>query len=189
MNMFKRSFNELKNVQCVVVTGMLIALYVVLGVLGNVNITAALRVNFSFLALASVAMLYGPTVAVISAIPCDLLAALLRGTGAPLPVFTLILMFNALIYGMFLYGFKPSKSFRINAKLFIAHAVVVLVGRMLFNTLALYYYGIGVGEGEALLVFAVPRIVANLIQYPVNVAMLYAILIPVKTAFPKLVKS
>jgi ECF transporter S component (folate family) len=189
LNMFKRSAMELKKIQCIVVCGMLIALYIVLGVLGNVNITAALRVNFSFLALAAIGMLYGPVVCVLAAIPCDLLAALLRGTGAPLPVFTLILMFNGLIYGMMLYGFEGSKSFWKNAKLFIAHAIVVLIGRMVFNTLALYYYGIGVSEGDTLTVFATARVIANLIQYPVNIIMMYAILIPIKAAFPKVVKT
>jgi ECF transporter S component (folate family) len=183
--MFKNSAKELKSTQCIVVTGMLIALYVVLGILGNVNITAALRINFTFLALAAIGMLYGPVVAVVAAIPCDLLTVFLRGSGAPLPQFTLILAFNALIYGIFLYGFKPEKSFRVNAKLFIAHAIVVVFGRIIFNTLALYHYGIGVAEGEALLAFAVPRITANLIQYPINIVMLYAILIPIKSAFPK----
>jgi hypothetical protein len=60
---------------------------------------------------------------------------------------------------------------------------------MTFNTLALYHYGIGVGDGETLMAFASVRVTANLIQYPVNIIMMYAILIPVKAAFPKMVKT
>jgi ECF transporter S component (folate family) len=186
--MFKDSAKELKSTQCIVVTGMLIAVYIVLAGLGNIYIIpGVLRINFGFLALATIGMLYGPTVAVIAAIPCDLFALFVRGTGGFLPVFTLILMFNGFIYGIFLYGFEAKKSFWANAKLFIAHGIVVVVGRLIFNTAAQYYHGFIGGADETLFTVISLRVVANIIQYPVNIIMLYAILVPVKAAFPKII--
>jgi len=184
--MFRDSARELKNTQCIVVTGMLIAVYIVLAGIGNIYlIPGVLRINFGFLALAVIGMLYGPSVAVLAAVPCDIFALLVRGTGGFLPVFTLILMFNGFIYGIFLYGFDAKKSFWANAKLLIAHGIVVLIGRLVFNTAAQYYYGIIGGADETLFTVISLRVVANIIQYPVNVVMLYAVLIPVKAAFPK----
>jgi ECF transporter S component (folate family) len=186
--MFKNSTKELKSTQCIVVTGMLVAVYIVLAGLGNIYlIPGVLRINFGFLALATVGMLYGPTAAVLAAIPCDLFALLLRGTGGYLPVFTLILMFNALIYGIFLYGFEVKKSFRANIKLFIAHGIIVLIGRLVFNTAAQYFHGIIGGADETLITLISLRFVTNVIRYPVDIVMLYVVLIPVKAAFPKII--
>ena len=104
INMFKRSAGELKSVQCLAVTGVLSALYIVLNAFVSLNIGAPLRITFGFLALAIIGMLYGPVVAVIAAIPCDLLAATFDPNNAMNPVFTPNRMLEGLIYGMLLYG-------------------------------------------------------------------------------------
>jgi ECF transporter S component (folate family) len=184
---FKNSAKELKSTQCIVVTGMLIAVYIVLAGLGNVYlIPGVLRINFGFLALATIGMLYGPTAAILAAVPCDLFALVMRGTGGFLPIFTLILMFNGFIYGMFLYGFEAKRSFLSNVKLFVAHGIVVLIGRLVFNTAAQYLHGIIGGADETLFTLISLRIGINVIRYPVDIIMLYAVLIPVKAAFPKI---
>ena len=177
MRMFKRSFNELKSVQCIAVTGVLVALYIVIKTYTTIDISPPiLRFNFAYIALAMIGMLYGPVVALIAAIPCDLIGAIFRGGGI-LWGLTPVYMFQGLVYGVFLYGFRAQKSFWKNAKLVIAQAIVIFVSQMTLNTLVLYFYGfIGANETSAIPVITM-RVTKNLIEFPVSVILVYAVLV------------
>ena len=76
--MFKESAGEMKNVSCLTVTGMMMALSIVLRNLG-VYITEDLRITFSFLGIMVIAMLYGPTVTVIANVGVDIVGYFLDG--------------------------------------------------------------------------------------------------------------
>ena len=58
-SMFKESAGEMKNISCLTVTGMMMALSIVLRNL-SVYITNDLRITFSFLGIMVIAMLYAP---------------------------------------------------------------------------------------------------------------------------------
>lgn len=101
---------ELKNLRCLVVTAILIALNLVLKLLVGIQITDDLKLSFAFIAVASIGMLYGPTVAGLACVVTDVLGYLLKPTGGGFsPLFTLVEVMGGVLYGLFLYGFNPVK--------------------------------------------------------------------------------
>ena len=107
--MFKDSALEFKNLRCITVTAMLIALNLALKSV-TVYITDDLKISFSFLALAAIGMLFGPTVSFLSGAITDILGLLIANTiGAFNPLFTLVEAVGAMLYGLFLYRLKPIK--------------------------------------------------------------------------------
>lgn len=105
---FKKSFYELKSIRCLTTTAILIALTVVLKFLMIVP-SATLKISISFVGLASIGMLFGPTVAGFAGIITDILGFIVKPTGTFSPLFTLVEMTAGIIYGCFLYGFNPTK--------------------------------------------------------------------------------
>lgn len=106
---FKKSFLELKSIQSLCVTAILIALDLVLKLFVNLQITEDLKLSFAFIAVASIGMLYGPTVAGLSCVVTDILGYLLKPTGSFSPLFTLVEVAGGVLYGVFLYGMNPIK--------------------------------------------------------------------------------
>jgi len=101
--MFRASAKELKSPRCLTTTGILCALYIVLNAYAP-QFSEILKVTIGFLALAVIGMLYGPVVAVIAAIPSDIITGML----SPFPFVAAFIpsrMLEALIYGIFLYGY------------------------------------------------------------------------------------
>lgn len=179
--LFAGSAKELKSPLCLATTGLLIAVYILLEVFAPVN-TEILKINFGFLAQAVIGMLYGPVVGIIAAIPCDILGAALRGNGL-IPVFTLIAMFEGLIYGLFLYRGRTGVRGFVN--LVAAQVIVVVISHMIFNTTALYMLGF-IGKGGALSVAVITRAGKNLIELPVDIVLLVVILPLVRKTFHRI---
>lgn len=109
LRMFKDSALELRKLRCITVTAMLIALNLALKSV-TVYISDDLKISFSFLALAAIGMLFGPTVSFLSGIITDILGLLVANTiGAFNPLFTVVEATGAMLYGLFLYKLKPIK--------------------------------------------------------------------------------
>jgi ECF transporter S component (folate family) len=191
INTFKHSAMELKSVRCLAVTGVLLAIFVILRGYTSIQLSPALRVNFAFLALAAIAMLYGPVVAMIAAIPGDILSAiLLGGTSGILPGLTLVWIFNGLIYGMLLYNLRleqaGAKRAKItSARLIVAHAIVVFIGRLVFNTAILHQYGIIGGSDATVQALITARVVTQMTLFPIDLLVLFMMLAPIKIAYVK----
>lgn len=105
---FKKSFYELKDIRCLTTTAVLIALTVALKFVAIMP-SESLKIGISFVGLASIGMLFGPTVAGMAGIVTDLLGFLVKPTGAFSPLFTLVELTAGVIYGCFLYGLNPTK--------------------------------------------------------------------------------
>ena len=76
--MFRRSLDELKSPRALVITAMLIALNLAMDLMGlKIYLTPELRVSVGFVCNASVAMLYGPTVGMMTGFSTDVLGFLL----------------------------------------------------------------------------------------------------------------
>lgn len=106
---FKKSALELKNLRALCVTAILIALDLVLKTFVNVSISDDLKLNFAFIAVAAIGMLYGPTVAGAACFITDILGYLLKPSGAFNPMYTIIEMAGGIIYGCFLYNLDAVK--------------------------------------------------------------------------------
>ncbi len=126
--MFKDSALELKKLRCITVTAMLIALNLALKSV-TVYVTDDLKISFSFLALAAIGMLFGPTVSFLSGAVTDILGLLIANTiGAFNPLFTLVEAMGGMLYGLFLYKLKPIKFDKETFKLSVEPNTMLLSG-------------------------------------------------------------
>ncbi|MDR1755207.1 MAG: folate family ECF transporter S component [Eubacterium sp.] len=185
---FRDSLKELKSIKCLVITGMLIACYVILKNFLAFN-ALTIKINFAFLPLAAIGMFFGPFVSVVSAIACDLIAVMTNPlyAGSINPIFTLITMFEGLIYGIFLYRYDAkNKMSMCLSKIIIAQSIIVLIGHLILNTGALYVLGM-IKTGESFYSLILMRVVKNLIELPVDLFLIFAVLIPLKTVYDRII--
>lgn len=157
------SLRALENVRVLTVVALLTALQIVLGLL-NINLLPTVRLSFGFLMVAACGMLYGPVVAGLQAMVCDLLSLFLFATGAWLPGLTLSALLGGMVYGFVLYK-KPWTWQR----LLLAKGIVNVFINMGLNT-----FWLSLASGDAMLATLWPRVVKNLVLLPVEVLMLVA---------------
>lgn len=202
---FKKSAAELKTLRCLCVTAILIALDLALKALGSIQITEEMKISFAFVAVASIGMLYGPTVAGLACVVTDVVGYLLKPVGGFSPLFTIVEVAGGVIYGCFLYGFNPvkldfsggkefGKSLRGNIvgvlRIAAAKASVAVVCNLLMTPLAItiqktveagtfnaqvFWVGFCTRVGS--------RVIKNLIEIPLHVMILLVVLFPIMAAY------
>ena len=169
--MFLSSMRELKKVRGITTCAMMIAVYVVLNFCA-IYITPSIKFTFTYLALAVMGMLLGPSVAFIGAGLADFLAYFLRPNPAPLhPGIVFTTMLTGLVFGLFLYR-KELKLWRVIA----AKACINIFLNLLLNT---YWLADLYGEGYFAMLPA--RLGKNLILLPLEVALIFLVLKVVKS--------
>lgn len=136
LDLFKSSAKELKSVRCLTITGVFIAIYMVLEMF-YIPIPYA-KINFAFLALAIISMIFGPLVGLLGGGLCDIIGFIAKPDGGFFALYTLIAMLQGLIYGLLLYK-KSGKSFAV--WVILARVIDVLVINLCINTAANMYYG------------------------------------------------
>lgn len=171
LHSFSDSAKELRKIRTIAGTGMLIAVSVAVDTL-TVSLTASLRVNFAFLALAAIAMLYGPTVAIFAGGIADVIGFFMTTSAFGFnPVWTVFEMVTGLIYGLLLY--KAGKM--IIPRIVFAQAAVNVFVHIGLNSWGLIYF---------FNVAPIPRLVSatikNGILLPVEIALLIALLLPIR---------
>ena len=194
--MFKNSALELKNLRCLTVTAMLIALNLALKSV-TIYITDDMKISFSFLALAAIGMLFGPTVGFMAGTVTDILGMLIaQNMGAFNPLFTLVEATGAMLYGLFLYKFTPIKVSRegfknLAADKTMAFSILRVVGakltvavtcNIIMNPLFMVILGYW-GWETAVMVKIPARLLKNAIQCPVDIVLLLLVLFPVMVAY------
>ena len=165
--LFTDSYKELRSevrVRNLTVIGMLAAISVVLGYF-SIDLTSYIKIGFAPIANQFVYYLFGPTVGVCYGFAIDMLKYFIKPTGQWFPGFTLNAMLGGLIYGMILYK-KPISLPRI----LIAKLVVVVLINMLLNTLWLSML-----YGKAFMVLLPPRVVKNLVMWPIDAVLFWSI--------------
>ena len=174
-NIFVRSLRELRNPRALVVTAMLIALNLAMDMAGiRFYITPEVRVSPGFLCNASVGMLYGPTVGMMTGFLTDVLGFLFDHSGMGyFPGYTITAIVGGLIYGLWLYPGKPTRLRVLGAK-----ACINLFCNIGLNTVwsSMLY-------GSAISAILPARIVKNLLLLPVEVIALYLVANIVLTQF------
>ncbi|MCM1055189.1 MAG: folate family ECF transporter S component [Bacteroides sp.] len=185
-NGFKRSLSELRNIRCIAAVGVFIAIFVVLDGFGSIRIGEFLKINFAYLALAAVGMLFGPAVGLAAGFACDLAGYLVNPAGGFIPWLALITALEGMIYGFFLYSFTPDRSPKQYIKLLGARLTVVVICNLLLNTLALYSFGFIGKTGEGLMTLIYARIGTNAVGLAAAAVLMPTVLIPVRLAYTKL---
>jgi ECF transporter S component (folate family) len=170
---FRDSAKELTQLKCIVMTGMLIAVNVLLSIFIMIPVGNQIKISFSFLALAAIGMLFGPVPGAIAGAITDVLGFMLANKtgGAYHPGFTLVQVTAGLIYGLCLYKAEMGKLFPV--KCAVSKVLVVIICNLLMNT-----YFISVLYGKGFVGMLAPRIIKNAIQLPVDIVLL-AVIMPV----------
>lgn len=165
------SIREFRHVKTVTACGLMAALALILGSV-SIDIGNYIRIGFSGIPNQLVDFLFGPVVGCLFSGALDILKFVLHPTGPFFPGFTLNAMLAGLIYGTAFYK-KPISLKRILA----AEFIVALFLNVLLNTLWL-----SILYGQAFLVLLPPRILKNMIMWPINSLILYLVLRLLKSA-------
>lgn len=184
MKIFRMSIDELKDLRAVIVTGLLIAVSMVIESF-TVNLGFA-KINFAFLALAAIGMLYGPSVSLLAGGICDIVGYLVAPDGGFLPLYTVIGAVQGLLYGLIAYrrlNHKTGRAFdaEMVARLIIARIADVLIINLVCNTAANFHYGFL--RDKTLGAAIAARVVKNLLELPVDILLIAVVLMAVLKAY------
>ena len=180
-NLFKDSASELKKVSCLTITGVFIAVSMLIESF-TIEIPYA-KINFAFLAIAVIGLLFGPTVSVIAGGLCDIVGYIVHPQGGFLPVYILLAMLQGLIYGICLYRKSPwmmkraekkAANFAIYISAVIARLLDVVIINLLLNTKANMHYGFIPETVFWEAVFA--RLIKNAVELAADIPLLFVLL-------------
>lgn len=181
LNLFKDSAAELKKISCLTITGVFIAVSMMIESF-TIEIPYA-KLNFAFLAIAVIGLLFGPTVSCISGGLCDIVGFMVHPQGGFLPVYILIAMLQGLIYGICLYRKSPWMIKRSDSKVsnvaiyicaVIARILDVVIINLLINTKANMHYGF-IPE-TAFWEAVSARLIKNVVELAADIPMLFILL-------------
>lgn len=181
-NPYAGSLKNLKDVRCMAVTSLLIAMNICMDLLGlTIKVSPTLRIGFGFLCNATIGMLYGPVVGMLGGACTDILGYFAgnMSMGAYFPGCTLTAVVGGLIWGLWLYPARPTLPRVIGAK-----ACINLICNIGLNTLWLSITG-----GKAMSALLLVRVQKNLILLPLEVMLAALVLKPVTNLFSKTEKS
>lgn len=182
---FTNSFKEFKNVKCITVTGIFIAVSMIIEMY-SIDLQFV-KINFAFVAIAVIGMLFGPVVGMISGFACDIVGFFAHPSGGFLPAYVLAAGLQGLIYGFFLYykNDKYSIGFSNNVtgktvditlylKAVLARLTDIIVINLLINTKLNLHYGFIPYEAYGTAI--VSRIAKNVIELFVDLPILFLLL-------------
>lgn len=200
---FKRSARELKSIETLCCVAILIALDLVLKSV-TINVTKDMKISFAFLALASVGMLFGPTVAFLAGVVTDVLGMFISHQAAAFnPMFTLVEAVGAMIYGIVLYDLRFSDAASLGGKftskndikqllrIVLSKVTVVVVCNLILTPLALIISNsmeAGAFIYAPTLARYPARLLKNAIQCPVDCVLLFAVLPIVSKSYVRAAK-
>ncbi|MCD8329059.1 MAG: folate family ECF transporter S component [Ruminococcus sp.] len=179
--LFKDSAAELKKVSSLTITGIFIAISMLIETF-TIEIPYA-KLNFAFLAIAVIGMLFGPTVSFIAGGLCDVVGFIVHPDGGFLPIYILIAMLQGLIYGVCLYRKSPWMMKRAEKKganiaiyicAVIARLLDVAIINLLLNTKANMHYGFI--PQEAFWKAIAARLIKNVVELAADIPLLFILL-------------
>ena len=183
---FKNSARELKSIKCIVTIGMLLAAAVVLDGFGSIRIGDAIKINFTFLPLSMIGILFGPVAGFFAGLLTDIIGYLVNPVGAFIPWLVLITGLEGLIYGMVLYNVSGEKTVKTVIRIVAARFAVCAVCNLTLNTMALYSFGFITGESLGALIYA--RLATNIRTFCLGSYMMMAVLLPVKQLYDRRIR-
>ncbi len=194
-SMFAKSLSELKQVRNLVITAFFIAVSMAVEMY-SIDLGFS-KINFAFLAIAVIGMLFGPSVGFIAGCGCDVVGYLVHPDGGFLPVYIIVAGLQGMIYGICLYRRNDSHSilFVNNAtekslditlylRALAARLIDVVLINLLINTkLNLHYHFI---PQEAYGTAVIARTTKNVIELVADIPMLFVLLPIALTAYNRL---
>ena len=157
LKQFSDSYKELKKLNTLVITAMLIAVGIILGQF-SIQITDTMKVGISFIATQLTAALFGPVVGGLMGGVADILKFIIKPTGAFFWGWTFNAMLGPVIYGILLY----KKNWTLG-RILISKAIVAVVVNLFFGCLwsSMLY-------GKAFMALVGAKLLQQVIQVPVQ---------------------
>lgn len=162
---WRAALAEFKNLRMLLFAALIVALRVALKSV-SIPVTADLRIGVGFFVNAFGSMVYGPVVAIAGAAVTDTLGALLFPSGPYFPLFLITEIAGSLVFALFLYRAEIT-SLRVILSRFCIDFFVNIV---LQTPVMMAYYQIMLGKSYK--VFHLPRIIKNLVMFPVESVLL-----------------
>ncbi len=159
------SRNELKNTKSIALSGMFIAISVVLSFF-KIDLAPTIQISFASLPIAAGGMLFGPIVGAAIGLISDLLGYAVHPAGFFFPGFTL----NAILIGAF-FGFAFYRR-KVTMKTVILASLAITV----FINWGLTTLWLSMMFGDAFLVLLGARVIKNIILFPLDTSLLYGVL-------------
>ena len=156
---------QLQNPRILTVCAMMMALNIILGYF-TLRFSSYLRIGFGFITQPVLGMLFGPLACAVTGMIQDVISLVLNPTGAYIPAYTLSVGISGMFYGMVLHK-KPVTLWRV----FVAKLLVVLVGNILLNSVAL-----APTVSSGFIGILPSRILKNLLLLPIQTVVSYLIL-------------
>ena len=175
---FASSFRALQKTRTLTTTGLLLAVQIVLGSYGTIEVTDSLKISLSHLALAPTAIFFGPVVASMQGALSDIVGYLIKPTGPYFPGFTLSAMAAGAVYGLAFYR----RSITVT-RVACAHVFIKLFVNLGLNTLWL-----SILYKKAVWALLTARVAGNLLRLPGDVIVTYVMLKTVERAVLPLFK-
>ncbi len=162
-----------QNVSKITLCAMFLALYIVIQS-AAIDITASMRITFNFLMYGAVGMFFGPTTGAIFGVAADITGFMVHsGLGGFFPAYTLIGAVKGIVYGVGLYRgplHSTKKSPGIGRVAAVKAIDTVLCNLILITAANAFLYN------APFWTILPGRALKNLIMYPIETAMLYAVL-------------
>lgn len=162
---WRQAAREFKSLNVLLFAALMVALRVALKSV-SIPVAADLRIGAGFFVNAFGSMVYGPVVAVAAAALTDTLGALLFPTGPYFPLFILTEIAGSLVFALFLYRAEIT-ALRVILSRFCIDFFVNIV---LQTPVMMAYYQIVLGKSYK--IFHLPRILKNLVMFPIESVLL-----------------
>lgn len=184
-SMFSDSAKELKSVKCLTITGVFIAISMIIESF-SIDLQFA-KLNFAFLAIAVIGMLFGPSVGFMAGLACDVVGYIVHPAGGFLPLYVLVAGLQGLIYGLCLYHKndkhsivwvdnlqKKQRDITLLLRAVIARLLDVVIINLFLNTALNLHYGFIPAQsyGAAL----VARVTKNAVELCIDLPLLFVLL-------------
>ncbi len=195
-NLFSMSAKEFLKLRTITVTAMLIAASMFIEMF-SIDI-GFVKLNFSFIAIAAIGMLFGPCVGFTAGMCCDIAGYIAHPSGAFLPAYILAAGLQGLIYGLTLYykayGSTNSieksmakKNITFMARIVAARLCDVILINLLINTSLNIHYGFI--PQQALSAAIIARIAKNALELIIDLPLLFAVIPAVLTAYKRVFRT
>lgn len=159
------------NPKVITFSAMLIAIGTVLGFF-KIPINSLVEIRLQSIPIEIGGAVFGPFIGGIIGMLTDVLSYIVRPTGAFFPGFTISSIITGVIFGLVLYG-KDLKLWRV----FLAGAVNLVIVSCLLNSLWL-----SILYSTPFSVSFITRLPKNLVMFPINTIIFYAVIKSVKAA-------
>ena len=162
--MLKENARSLKDVHVLVGVSLFFALNVVMNLFVSVYITPEIKVGFASIATAASCYFYGPIPNLIVAPLLDFVNFIVKPSGSYFPIFMISTFVTALIFSILFYG-KDKVSIK---QVIIARLAYDIIVSLFLNSLFTSMLW-----GTPFWTIVTPKIIKNLIQFPIQVIVLY----------------